>query len=202
MTQELQQTFDTADRLQSEAHRIIEGTGIQELWAQVGQVFLVGSARFGLMASPNIDFETYVEKPDPRTGFFVMCEIASLPGVTQIQYHNFLETEDPGLYWRIDYRDGNGVLWDFDNWLVPFSHPYAGMADAFAKAMSNAITPTTRAAILAVKSAFAQSESEAVNKPRGIDIYKAVLKDSVRTVEDFREWQTRNPPVPMETWRP
>ena len=200
MTPDAQQALETTNRLQTRACQIIEATRIQTLWETIGHTYLVGSARFGLMTTPNIDFEVYVEKPDPRDGFSVMREISSLSGITQIHYLNFLDTEDPGLYWRIDYRDNKNVLWDFDNWLVPYTHPHAGMADAFAKSMIRALNPTTRATIVTLKAALAQLDSS--NKPRGIDIYKAVLRDSVQSVEAFREWQANNPPAPMETWHP
>lgn len=191
---------DRADLLQKRAYQIVAETRILELWKKVGKTYLVGSMRFGLMTVPNIDMEIYVEKPDVREGFAVMSEIALLSGVVRIQYHNFLSTADPGLYWRVDYEDGEGVLWDFDNWLVPFDHPQAGMADAFATAMTRTLTQDLRRMILGIKSAIAGWGPE--KKPRGIDIYKAVLEGGVRSEEEFVRWQIQNPPEPMETWRP
>lgn len=189
-----------ADELQAGARAVLLKTGIRALWEKVGRTYLVGSARFGLMTNTNIDFETYVEAPDPRDGFAVMREMACLSGVTRINYCNFLGTDDPGLYWWFEYVDEEGVAWTFDNWLIPFSHPNAGMADAFASAMSARLTPENRTTILAIKAAA--RESAMVEKPRGIDVYKAVLKDGVETFEDFTRWFSANPPVPMETWRP
>ena len=192
--------LDDAERLGKRALEIVAETRIRELWEKVGRTFLVGSARFGLMRAPNIDFEIYVEKPDAKDGFAVMREIAALPNVTGIEYRNFLDTPDPGLYWRVDYRDGDGVLWDFDNWLVPYSHPHAGMADAFASAMERALTPDARRVILDLKTALAGPAPG--DKPRGIDVYRAVLEGGVRSPEEFRRWAERNPPPPLETWRP
>ncbi|MBE0604317.1 MAG: hypothetical protein IH611_11935 [Deltaproteobacteria bacterium] len=191
---------ENAERLGKRALEIVAETRVRDLWEKVGRTFLVGSARFGLMAAPNIDFEIYVEKPDARDGFAVMREIAALPNVTGIEYRNFLGTSDPGLYWRVDYRDGDGSLWDFDNWLVPFSHPYAGMADTFASAMERALTPETRRAILDLKTALTGPAPG--DKPRGIDVYRAVLEGDVRDSGEFELWLERNPPAPLETWRP
>ncbi len=189
-----------ANELQAKARVVLQKTGIQSVWNKVGKTYLVGSMRFGLMASPNIDLETYVEKPDPRDGFDVMREIASLPGITQVSYFNYLSTEDPGLYWWFEYVDEDGVAWDFDNWLIPFSHPNAGMADAFAAAMSAKLTPEARETILKIK--LTAKKSDIVEKPRGIDIYKAVLRDGISTFDAFKTWLEANPAVPMETWCP
>lgn len=189
-----------AEELQAGVRTVLQKTGIRSLWERIGRTYLVGSARFGLLVSPNIDFETYVEKPDPRDGFGVMREIASLPGITRVNYCNFMETDDPGLYWWFEYVDEHGFAWDFDNWLIPFSHPNAGMADAFAVAMSAKLTPETRETILTIKTSARKFDN--ANRPRGIDIYKAVLRDGIATFDAFRTWREANPPVPMETWSP
>ncbi len=112
-----------ADNLAARAHEIITQTQIETLWAKVGKIVGVGSMRFGLMASTNIDYEIYVETPSVETGFGVISELARCQGVERIDFHNFMGTSDPGLYWQIFYRDSEGTLWDFDNWLVPWSHP-------------------------------------------------------------------------------
>lgn len=196
----MSKVLDAAAHLQRRAGQLVESTGIRRLWETVGKTVLVGSARFGLMTTANIDFEVYVQRPDPRDGFSVMRELSALPGVTQIRYANLMDSDDPGLYWRVDYTDRAGVVWDIDNWLVPFTHPFAGMAEAFASAMQSALTPATRLAILELKAALGRCDGEP--RPRGIDIYKAVLQGRVQSLKDFREWQSRNPPPIMETWRP
>jgi len=132
-----------------------------------------------------------------------MAEIAAMPGVTGMVHHDFMATTDPGLYWRLDYLAEDGECWDFDIWLVPFSHPYAGMAETFAQAMTRALTPETRAAILRLKAELAaRAANGGKARPRGIDICKAVLDEGVRDVGGFDAWQKLNPPPEMETWRP
>lgn len=169
-----------------------------ERWKAAGEPVLVGSARFDLMQTPNLDFEVYAEIPCVQTGFRIIGEIATIPGVKQVQYLNFMDTPDPGFYWRIDYEDAQGVTWDIDNWLVPYAHPHAGMANRFAEAMERALTDETRLAILEIKTA-----ADPASKPRGIDIYRAVLRDGVRSVEAFQIWLAQNPPSDrIETWTP
>ncbi len=183
--------------LQKQANMVIENLHIRQQWGLVGETILVGSASFGLMTTPNLDFEIYVEEPDVRLGFDTIREFAAMPGVKQIQFCNFMGTFDPGLYWRIDYQDPQGLMWDIDNWLVPFSHPYAGMAESFANAMQQALTAETRQIILEIK-----SQRSPDNSIRGIDVYKAVLSGGVRNIAQLIKWLASNPPVEMETWQP
>ncbi|MGE4352372.1 MAG: hypothetical protein AB7E52_09320, partial [Bdellovibrionales bacterium] len=154
----------------------------------------------GLMVSPNIDFETYVETPDPQEGFRIMGAMACQSGVGQVSFTNFMGTEDPGLYWRFEYRDEQGLLWDFDNWLIPFSHPQAGMAARFTERLSQILTEADRLKILSIK----KEALDAVPpmKPRGIDIYKAVLQAGVSDYAGFMVWQNANPPSALELWMP
>ncbi len=188
-----------ADSLQAKARQIIETLGLVSRWSRVGRVAMVGSSRFGLMASPNLDFEVYVERPEIGVGFEAIRDIAKTPGVKQVLYLNFLGTSDPGLYWRVDYADAEGTLWDVDQWLVPNDHPHAGMAEAFVESMRQTLTDEKRRIILEIKAARPEQP-----KCRGIDIYKAVLKDSVKTPEEFARWLAANPPSleTIETWHP
>lgn len=186
-----------AERLRREGHDIMDRIGLLDRWGRIGRPMLVGSVRFGLMARPNLDLEIYTDRPDVQTGFAVIAEFAALPGVAQIQFVNALDTPDQGLYWRIDYVDERGTTWDIDNWLVAHDHPNAGLADRFASAMDRCLTDETRRRILEIKTNA--SEGPAV---RGIDVYKAVLRDGVRTYEEFRQWETNQPTVVIEEWTP
>lgn len=195
--------LERSARLARQAEDIMATLRVRELWGRLGRVVLVGSARYGLLNTPNIDFEIYVEQPDAATGAAIMTEIAAAPGVTGLVHHDFLDTSDPGLYWRLDYLAQDGERWDFDIWLVPFSHPFAGMAEAFAQAMEQALTPKTRATVLLLKAELAaRAANSGTSRPRGIDICKAVLQGDVRNAEGFDAWLRLNPPPEMETWRP
>ncbi len=188
-----------ADSLQAKASQIIEVLGLVRRWSRVGRVAMVGSSQFGLMASTNLDFEIYVERPDIAVGFEVIRAIAQTPGVRQVLYLNVLDTTDPGLYWRVDYADSEGTLWDIDQWLVPNDHPHAGVAERLVESMRQALTNETRRIILAIKAARPE-----LLKCRGIDVYKAVLRDGVKTPDEFARWLSVHPPSleMIETWHP
>lgn len=199
----LETLLERSERLAGQAENIMTVLRVRELWGRLGRVVLVGSARYGLLNTPNIDFEIYVEQPDAAAGAAIMAEIAAAPGVTGLVHHDFMGTSDPGLYWRLDYLAEDGECWDFDIWLVPFSHPFAGLAEAFAQAMEQTLTPETRLTILRLKAELAARAAKSkTSRPRGIDICKAVLHGGVRDAEDFDAWRRLNQPPEMETWRP
>jgi hypothetical protein len=197
MTEQNGTLLEKAAELRKQADKVIEELQIRHKWELVGKTVLVGSARFGLMTTPNLDFEIYAAEPDIRVGFDTVRELAAISGVKQIHFLNFMGTSDPGFYWRIDYQERYGTIWDIDNWLAPYSHPHAGMAESFAKAMDQALTDETREIILAIK-----SQRTPENQFRGIDLYKAVLSGGVQNMEQFARWLATHPPVEMETWQP
>jgi len=189
--------LEKAEELQRQALGVIEEIGLLTRWKRVGKPTLVGSVRFGLMTKPDIDLHIYVERPDIKVGFEVIQKFALLSGVKKVRYSNELKTVHKGLYWRIDYVDEKSVTWKIDNWMLSHYHPRAGMADKFARAMERALTLESRHHILEIK-ANIPSELEV----RGIDVYKAVLRDGIETSYEFQEWIKDNPPVELEDWRP
>ncbi len=192
-----QRLLEKAEELQRQALGVIEEIGLLTKWERVGKPILVGSIRFGLMTTPNIDLEIYVERPDIRVGFEVAQEFALVPGVKKVRYSNELKTIHAGLYWRIDYVDEKSVMWTIDNWMLSHHHPHTAIADKFARAMEKALTLESRRRILEIK---ANIPPELVARRK--DVYKAVLRDGIETYPEFLEWIKDNPPVETEHWRP
>ncbi|MBU1154724.1 MAG: phosphoglycerate mutase family protein [Proteobacteria bacterium] len=186
-----------AAELQERGWEVVRRLGLLERWSRVGRPVLVGSLRFGLMGHPNLDLEIYTETPQVADGFAVVSELAQVPGVVQVQYFNALDTADQGLYWRVDYQDERGDIWDIDNWLVAHDHPNAGLADGLATALEAKLSDEQRLAVLTIKNA-----SDRANKARGVDIYKAVMTGGVTTPEEFERWRLANPPAEIELWQP
>ncbi|GAB6038566.1 hypothetical protein JCM15519_31250 [Fundidesulfovibrio butyratiphilus] len=192
-----QDLLGRARELSRSARRVIDRLGLETLWARAGRPLLVGSARFGLMTKPNIDFEIYAPSPDPRAGFAVAGELAALPGVEKMEYLNVMGTSDPGYYWRVFYRDDRDLLWDIDCWLVPDDHPYAGLADSLARELEAVLTGELRERILRVKSGLGAGQPV-----RGVDVYKAVLAGGAESAEAAARYLSDNPAPDMETWLP
>jgi hypothetical protein len=105
---------------------------------------------------------------------------------------------DPGLYWWIQYRDELGQDWSIDAWLISRNHPFAMHSDRFAEAMCARLNDDLRRTILQIKHESHCRDLET----RGIEIYKAVLRDGVETYEQFETWLERHPPRKLEDWMP
>ena len=188
-----------ASELQKQAHCAIRTLKLRERWEQVGDVTFSGSSVFGLMVQPNIDMEVYTDTPRPGAGFEVVAEIADVPGIIRVKFRNQLEDpEDPGLYWYMQYRDGLGEDWSIDTWLVPRDHPLPVYPGRFAEAMCKRLNDELRCRILEIKYT---SHRDSLGS-RGIDVYKAVLRDGIETYDEFVKWLEKNPAKKFEYWMP
>jgi hypothetical protein len=186
-----------AEARQKQAYQVLNTLRLLERWQTIGKPVLVGSMRFGAMVTPNIDMEVYTDEPTASAGFAIVGQLAEIPGVKEIRYLNALDSLDQGLYWYIVFEDAAGVSWGIDVWLVAHDHPYAYVADRLATAMEKRLDAESRRRILTIKSGL-----PAEMKVRGVDIYKAVLRDGVATADAMLHWLQANPPEPMELWHP
>lgn len=190
--------LERADRIAARAREIVAELGLTERWSKVGAPVSVGALRYGLMVARDIDMEVYSESPEIADGFAVMSGVASLPGVSEVRFVNAMDTPDRGFYWRTDFLDRDGERWKIDCWHVGDDHPDAHWCEKFADAMEKALTTETRRAILELKEAARKGDPGIL----GIDIYRAVLKDRVRSAEELREWLGRNRSESMSHWLP
>lgn len=116
-----------------------------------------------------------------------------------MRFRNQLDDlEDPGLYWYLQYRDGLGQEWSIDTWLLERDHPLAMTPYRFAQAMSEKLDDDLRRTILEIKHRSLLDDLDS----RGIDVYKAVLRDGIETYDGFRNWLERNPAEGLERWVP
>jgi hypothetical protein len=81
-------------------------------------------------------------------------------------------------------------------WLLGHDNP-GPLARDLIEPMRRALTSETRAAILTIK-----RDTLAEPDVHGIDVYRAVLDDGVRTSADFRDWLTTHRADGLTRWRP
>ena len=167
----------------NKALEILEKLDLLNRWSRYGKPYLLGSVKMGLVWKRDIDMNIYCKDPKEESGNIVMAEIASLPGVEKIEFHNFLDTPDMGLYWKIFFRDDEDEIWTLDNWLVSFDHPDAGLGEDLAEKLLKVLTPEYRRRILIIK-----SQVKIGDGIRGVDVYQGVIQGKVENVEEFLEW--------------
>jgi hypothetical protein len=90
-----------------------------------------------------------------------------------------------------------GQDWSIDTWFVSRG-PFAYHTDRFADAMCARLDNELRLRILEIK-----YKGHCNNlRLRGIDIYKAVLRDGIETYDEFEKWLEKNPSERLDPWMP
>jgi hypothetical protein len=187
---------------QAQAERIIRALDLLGRWSAYGQPIVVGAVAHGLVGKPDIDLEVYCERPRIEDGFAVIADLALVPGVWTVRFSNELGGPDQGLYWQLRYRDpasvvsATGEVWKIDMWQLGHDHPVP-LARDLIEPMRRALTAETRAAILTIK-----RDTLVERDVHGIDVYRAVLDDGVRTTADVRGWLTTHRASGLTRWRP
>lgn len=162
--------------------------GLRRAWqTRGGTANFVGSLANGLyMDSRDIDLHVYTDPFSLPVSFAAMADIAARPGVHSLTYTNLLHTPEACLEWHARYTDTEGLPWQLDIIHIVKGSRYDGYFEAQAQRIKTLVTPETKRAVLEIKNAL--------NKERhigGIWIYQAVLKEGVRTPEEFAAWYQR-----------
>lgn len=181
------------------AQQIIAALDLQRLWQSIGaEVRQVGSMRMGLLAKHrDLDFHIYSDRIDIRSDFDVMGRLASCPGITRIAFGNSLDTDEACIEWHAWYRDGENEIWQIDLIHILRGSRYDGYFEQVAERIAAALTDERREAILRLK-----FETPDELKIMGIEYYQAVIRDGVRTWNEFEAWRQAHPAEGIVEWEP
>lgn len=181
------------------AHQIIAALDLQRLWQSIGaEVRQVGSLRMGLLAKHrDLDFHIYSDRIDIRSDFEVMGRLASCPGIERIAFGNSLDTDEACVEWHAWYRDEDNELWQIDLIHILRGSRYDGYFEQVADRIAAALTDERREAILRLK-----FETPDELKIMGIEYYQAVIRDGIRTWEEFEAWRAAHPAEGIVEWLP
>lgn len=184
---------------QQKAWEIIEETHLVDCWKEIGaEVHLVGSLRMGLlMLHRDIDFHIYSEPLRVEDSFRAMAGLAAHSRIRRVEYTNLLHTEEACIEWHAWYEDTSGESWQLDMIHLVKGSRYDGYFEQMAERIKAALTEETKRAILRLK--YETPESE---KIMGVEYYQAVLRDGVRTYEDFQAWRRLHPVTGIMEWMP
>ena len=187
------------DELQAEAEAVEVDLQLDALLRPIGEPVRVGSAALGLMVWRDLDLTVVCTELAVEPVAAVGARLAAQPRVRQVTFRNDTGhwNTDPsypdGLYLGVEYRSASGRAWKLDIWFV--DEPDRQPDLAHLQWMPAQLCLETRAAILLVKSAWA-SRPEYGKSITSFDIYTAVLKDGVRTREDFEAWVAKRDQTP------
>lgn len=182
------------------ALRIVRELDLEGIWKAIGvEMRQVGSLAMGLlMKHRDIDFHLYSAVVDPAEDFRAMARLAAHPAVKRIEYGNLLDTEERCLEWHAWYEEPEaGALWQIDMIHIERGSRYDGYFERMAGRIAAALTDRTRETILRLK-----WETPDTEKICGIEYYQAVLRDGVRTWEEFVRWRASHPLTGISEWMP
>ncbi len=181
------------------AHQIIAALDLQRLWQSIGaEVRQVGSMRMGLLAKHrDLDFHIYSDRIDIRSDFDVMGRLATCPGIERIAFGNSLDTDEACVEWHAWYRDDENELWQIDLIHILRGSRYDGYFEQVADRIAAALTDERREAILRLK-----FETPDELRIMGIEYYQAVIRDGIRTWEEFEVWRATHPADGIVEWMP
>ena len=190
--------LERSARMKQQAEAILHELQLVERWSRYGRVSLVGALSFDLILTPDIDMEIYCPKVRIEDGMAVLSACARHPQIVGAMYQNELAGPDKAVYWRLTWLAADGVRWKIDMWSAPVDYDLP-RGENFVAPMRRALTPETREAILELKAARDRDE---LPKFISIDLYRAVLKDGVRTLPEFARWLETHPTGELCGWQP
>lgn len=182
--------------LQAEGAEVLAGLDLGSLFGDVGPVLVVGSYVSGLMCWRDLDVVLLggVEF-SPADVLDLLKRVVELPGFAGFTYRDERgrrcptgEARDERYHVPFDLDAGQG-RWRID--LSVFLRDLHGHVAAWHARLRDTITDQQRLAVLRIKDVWHQLPSYP-EQVSGWEIYTAVLRDGVRTPEQFGRWLAAN----------
>jgi hypothetical protein len=180
---------------QEQAHTVMDALQPLQRWDQFGEPKLCGAMSYGLLVAPDIDIEIYGAL-SVDAGFSLVSDWAGALAVDRVLFINAVNGPDAGLGWEVRYHV-DGMPWAVQMWLLPADYDGPRSAD-LVEPMRTALCSRTRSAILRIKESLVERGAEY----RSIDVYRAVLDDGVKDVEEYDRWCRSYSSTGLLNWRP
>lgn len=188
-----------AEQNQQAAWKIIKELDIENIWRNTGaEINLVGSLKMGLlMKHLDIDFHVYSEQLSISESFKAILKIFKNPKVKSFWFKNLLNTDENCLEWHLIYRDESSRDWQIDLIHMSLNSKYHGYFENVADRINGFLTDDIRQTILRLK-----YETPDDLKIAGIEYYRAVISDCIKSYEDFVNWRRKNVSYGIDLWCP
>lgn len=177
-------------QLQQEAKEVLEKLNILNILSMYGEPEIVGSLATGLMTWKDIDIELTNGINEDKY-WKIVKQLFHTPGYKRLNVIDFRKSTNPntpkGLHICIsDFFYKSGSTWKIDIW---FLEP-RGIGDNFHKWLLENLKEEHRLPILEIKQ---QVDSHPKYKYEifSADVYKAVIEDNARNLEDFKKYLSK-----------
>ncbi|MDD2890602.1 MAG: hypothetical protein PHE49_08205 [bacterium] len=180
-------------KLVREADRLLKDFGLLKTLSKYGTPIITGSYVLKLMTWRDLDIHIEVKKFDGHKFFELGKEIMSKLKPDRMHYRNELIMKDirlpMGLYWGVYTKILSQDTWKIDIWAMD-SHQTKVHERQF-EDLKSKINKENRITILTIKNLY-HKHPEHRKKFTSMDIYNAVIKDNVKTIEEFSIWLAKN----------
>jgi hypothetical protein len=167
-------------RLKAEAEGIIEELGLLGMLRDYGRAGVVGSVALDLIVKRDIDVHLLVEGRDILEVVDGVYRVLLDRGVREVRVTDFRDRGAVKL--GIDSYTGDSGDWSIDIWVT--DRPET-LGFGLVETLLGALNEERREAIIAIKRHY--HERGLLRDGLSTRIYKAVVEDGVRTVEEFEE---------------
>ena len=183
----------TNSALISEANAILYGYGLLEILGKYGTPIIQGSYALNLMTWRDMDIHLENDEISIRDFFNLGLDIATKLKPRRMSYRNELigKTDNlpKGLYWGIYTKLTFPEEWKIDIWAMD-SDQIRSCCKRF-KDLKSKISEKNRFTILMIKSHFC-GHPEYRKRFSSTDVYKSVIEENVKSVEEFSKWLKEN----------
>ncbi len=175
--------------LKSEANAILHDYGLLGILGKYGEPIVHGSYSLDLMTWRDLDILLEVKRMDVRSFFDLGRDIVTKLRPRKMSYRNELVGKTDGLpkgmYWGIYTLLTFPAEWKIDIWAADSDLARSRLREF--ESLKNKISEENRPIILMIKNHYC-------GHPRyrddffSIDIYKSVIEENVRSIEEFSKW--------------
>jgi hypothetical protein len=191
-----QELLARQEALQTEATQVLAELDLGQLFADVGPVLVVGSYFSGLMCWRDLDVCLLAgEECSPSDVLELLKQVVELPGFVGFSYRDERgercptgEARDERYHVPFDLDIGHG-RWRID--LSVWLRDLHGHVADWHRRLGATITDSQRLAVLGIKDIWHRLPSYP-DQVSGWEICTAVLRDGVRTPEQFARWLAAN----------
>jgi len=183
---------DQARRLRNEAHSLLYGKGLLDVVQSAGPTSVIGSYALDQMTWRDLDMSIQLRHKDDLPGFFeIGRSIINKFQVARMTFNNpVLRPDlpyDRGYYWGIHILHA-AQTWKVDLWGYGEDDCKKNLEN-FTR-LSERLVDVDRMAVLRIKNEVCR-RPEYRHEVTSLDIYEAIARHHIRTVEEFDEWLTR-----------
>lgn len=171
--------------LQLQAEEILSDLNLINFLSKFGKPTIVGSYALSLMSRPDIDI-VVVSQMKIQDYLETVTYLFPKQNIYSLSLQDFRKSIYPdrpqGLYCGISFLVKPKTFWKIDIWFLPVAK-----ALDLVNSVKSRLTDENRLTILKIKNEMREKTKHG-KEVSGMDVYKAVLDNGVRDLEEFRRY--------------